>query len=156
MSRSSFDSPYRYQISSIVSAFCLRSFLSEQYMVKFWYVRLLCDVFVVMFDISVFGFLPKYASNGIILVVVFEINLMFSTMFAKRCATVAFDQLGSMSSNAILHFIVSMSRSTIPVPLWSRAVARISFYFSVFGEYSEFFWFKSLCLITTNGAWYSW
>ena len=66
MSRSISDSPSRFQISSIVSTFCLSSFLSKQYLVKFLYLRL-CDVFVVKFDFSVFGFLPKCASNGVIL-----------------------------------------------------------------------------------------
>ena len=79
--------------------------MSKQYLVEFLYLRLLCEAFVVMFDISVFGFPPKCASKGVILVVLFGINLMFSMMFAKRFARVAFDQLGSISKTANSLFI---------------------------------------------------
>ena len=54
---------------------------------------------------------------------------MLSMMFARRLASAAFDQLGSISRSANLLFTVCISRSTIPVPLWSPVGASISFMF---------------------------
>ena len=58
-----------------------------------------------MLEISVFHFRPQWASNGVIFVVEFGINLMFSIMFATRFARFTDDQSGSTSSTASRLFL---------------------------------------------------
>ena len=82
-----------------------------------------------MLEISVLGLRPKCASNGHILVVALGISLMFSFTFATLSLNVVCVHLGSMSKTASLRFIVCISLSTIPVPLWSPAGASISLMF---------------------------
>ena len=117
MSNSSSELPSLLQMSSIVRAFWDSVFLSKHVFVMFLYVRLCYDGLVVMLEISVLGFRPKCASNGVIFVVEFGINLIFSIMFATRFASVTVDQLGSISNTAKRLFIVCTNLSTIPVPL---------------------------------------
>ena len=71
ISSSSSELPFLLQISSIVRAFCDSIFLSKESLYKFLYVRLCFDGFVVMLEISVFSFRPKWASNGVIFAVKF-------------------------------------------------------------------------------------
>ena len=117
ISNSFSELPSLLQISSIVRAFCDSIFLSKRLLVKFLNVRLCFDGFVVMLEISVFGFCPEWASNGVIFVVEFGIKLIFSIMFATRFPRVTGDQLGSTSSTARRHFIVCINLYSMPVPL---------------------------------------
>ena len=129
MSSSSSEVASRLHSSSLVRASCLRSLLSKQRSLSFLYDRLSSDGWVTIFESSVFGFLPKCASNGVVLVVLLGISRIFSMMLASLELSVSLLQLGSMSKTAILRFMVWISLSTIPVPLWSPAGARISLYF---------------------------
>ena len=154
ISRSFLDSPSRFQISSFVRAFYLRSFLSKQYFVKFLYVRFLCDVFVVMFDTSVFSFLPKCGSNGEFFVVVLDIRRLFSIMFVGLLASVVFDQMGLMSITANLLFLLVLAVRPWRYLCDHQLVRVLTLYF-LFAKFVKFFCFKCLCLITSDRAWYS-
>ena len=125
MSSSSSELPSLLQISSIVGLFCDSSFLSKHLLFRFFYVRLCFDGFVVMLEISVFGFRPKWALNEVIFVVEFGISLMLSMIFPKSTV----HQLGSMSNTANRFFIVCINRLTMPVPPCSPTGARIHFRF---------------------------
>ena len=70
--------------------------------------------------------IPKCASNGMIFVVAFGMMLIFWITFANLLHKVAFERLQSLSSNDSLRLIVCIRGSTIPVALWSAAVANIS------------------------------
>ena len=91
------------------------------------YVKLFCDGFVVMFESYVFIFLPKCAVYGAILVVVLGMSFISSIISATLSASVTCDQLVSMFSTDRRLLIVWMSRSIIPVALWSPTGASISF-----------------------------
>ena len=87
------------------------------------------NVFVCMIgSISVFCLRPKWASNGVI-VVLFGINFIFSINFFTISAWSASDHNGSDSTTDSLLFIVLIMRSTMSVTLWSPAGASISLKF---------------------------
>ena len=106
-------------------------------------MTLCIDGFVVMLEVSVFGFRPKWASNGVIFVVEFGISLMLLMILATRFANVTGDQLGSTSSTANRLFIVCINFSIMPVPLWSPAGARNSFIFLFLKNNSNSFTLKA-------------
>ena len=80
-----------------------------------------------MLEKSVFGGLPKIATNGFILVVALGISLIDSIILATIVAKSEDDHKGSCSITEILLFNVWINLSTIPVALWSPAGASISF-----------------------------
>ena len=90
-----------------------------------------------IFESSMFGGLPKCASNGLILVVVLGISLIDPIILATIVARSAEDPRGSCSITAILRFNVWIRRSTIPVALWSPAGASISFMFLILQNISN-------------------
>ena len=129
MSKLFSESPSCLHSSSFFSTSSFRIFLSKQFERNLLYVKFLCDGLVIMFDISVFGFLPKCASNGVTLVVALGMSLMFSMMLASLSLSVVWVYLGSISRTASLRFIVCMSLSTILVPRWSPTGASIRLMF---------------------------
>ena len=129
ISNSSSELPSLLQISSIVRAFCDRIFLSKQLLFNFFYVRLCFDGFVLMLEISMLGFCPKWSSNGLIFVVEFGINLMFSILFAKRFASVTDDQLGSASSTANRLFLFVLIVLPCPSIYGHQLMLRLVFCF---------------------------
>ena len=46
-----------------------------------------------MFEIGMFGFLPKWASNGVVFALELGINLMFSILLTSLLLRVVFDQI---------------------------------------------------------------
>ena len=87
------------------------------------------DGLVNVFVSSVFGFLPKCASKVVIFVVLLGISCIFSIKFAILELRIFELHMGSMSSTANRRFIVCISLSTIPVPLWSSAGISFSLIF---------------------------
>ena len=96
-----------------------------------------------MLLVCVFGFLPKFASNGVIFVVVFGISFMFSIIADILFASVSFDQVLSTFVAASLLFIVCINLSTIPLPLWSPVGAKISLMLLSLQKISQFFALKA-------------
>ena len=80
-----------------------------------------------MFDCAVFGFLPKCASIGAILVILFGMSLILCIMFAMIVDLSSEDHSGSIVITPSFRFIVWINLPTIPVALWSLAGANISF-----------------------------
>ena len=74
-----------------------------------------------MLDISVFGFLPNWASNDINLVLIVGINLKLWFISAVFDVSDSFYQFESISSSLSPRFMVWINLSTILVPLWSPA-----------------------------------
>ena len=95
----------------------------------------------------VFGFLPKYASNGVILLVVLGIRFKFSMIANILFARFSFDHFSSMLIATSGLFSRLNSLSTIPVPLWSPVGASISFMLLYLQNFSKFFFFERLCVI---------
>ena len=89
----------------------------------------LIDGLVSILNNSVFGFLPKCASNGVTFVVLLGMRRTFSITLAILALRVSELHMGSISSTARRRFNVCISLSTIPVPLWSPAGANISLMF---------------------------
>ena len=86
------------------SAGCLRDASSETYLFNCLYDRFLFDGLVIILESSVFGRLPKWSSNRLILVVVFGMSLMDSIILATIVARSEVDHKGSCSMTAILLF----------------------------------------------------
>ena len=103
----------------------------------FLYDRLFCDGFVVMFESCVLAFLPKCAVYGVICVVVFGISLISCIISATLSASVTCDQLVSLFMADRRLLIVCISRSIIPVALWSPTGASINFMLLFFTEFFE-------------------
>ena len=139
ISNSSSEFPSRLHSSSLVRTSCRMSLLSKQRSLSFLYDNLLSDGLVTIFESSVLGLHPKCASNGVILVVLLGFRRIFPMMLASLVLNVSLLQMGSISRTANRRFIVWISRSTIPVPLWSPAGARISFIFSFLQKISNSF-----------------
>ena len=87
------------------------------------------DGLVNMLVNSVFGFLPKCATNGVTFVVLLGMRRIFSIILAILELRVSELHMGSMYNNAKRLFSVCISLSTIPVPLWSPAAASINLMF---------------------------
>ena len=81
-------------IISLGSAGCRRVSWSEANLFICLYESRLFDGLVIMFDSSVFGGLPKCASNGFIFVVAFGISLMDSIILATIVARSDVDIMG--------------------------------------------------------------
>ena len=77
----------------------------------------------------VFGCQPKWAFNGLVVVVAFGITLIDFFTFANIVTKSEDDQNGSPSMTAILRFIAQNNLSTIQVAQWSPTGARISLIF---------------------------
>ena len=83
--------------------------------------------FVTVFESAVFGFLPKWASNGAFLVIPFGMSLILCIMLATIVDMSSDDYSGSIVITPCFCFIVWISLSTIPVGLWSPVEAIFSF-----------------------------
>ena len=126
-----------------MSTSCFKIFLSKQFERNFLYVKFLCDRLVIMLEISVLGLRPKCASNGLVLVVALGISLMFSIIFATLWLNVVCVHLESMTKTARLRFIVCISLSIIPVPLWTPAGASVNYMFFFLQHISNFLALKA-------------
>ena len=99
MSSSSSELPSLLQISSIVGVFCDSSFLSKHLLFRFFYVRLCFDGFVVILEISVFGFRQSGLQTklfllwSLVLVWCFQwyfLNLLFTSWGLCRTLLIGF------------------------------------------------------------------
>ena len=129
VSNSPSEVPSLLHISSCVSTSWRRSCLFKHLILSFLYDRFLADGLVNIFDNSLFGFLPKCASNGATFVVLLGLRRMFSITFAILELKVSELHMGWMSNTAKRRFNVCISLSTIPVPLLSPAGASINLKF---------------------------
>ena len=128
---------------SLGSAGCRSVAWSEAYLFICLYDKFLFDLFVNMLESSVFGGLPKWSTNGFILVVALGISLIDFIILATIVARSENDQKGSCSITAILPFNVWINLSTIPVALWSPARASISLIFLFLQKSSNFLALKA-------------
>ena len=148
-------------INWILRVMCGSIFLSKHLLVRFLYVRLCIEGFVVMLEIFVFGFRPKWASNGVIFVVEFGINLILSMIFAARFAHFFGDQLGSTlfvlvflpllfpyGHQLVLGLILCFyfCRILQILPLWKLVLGRIWLSVVSFVVCNNFLGILSLCL----------
>ena len=108
---------------------------------------------VVILEIGVLHFLPKFASNGV-MSIVFCFEIFSCCIIAySECSNLKFLlSCDFMQDNCRL--IVWIKRSTRPIALWSFAGAKISvILFSV--QNFSFFFCKTSCLIYSNCSRYS-
>ena len=129
ISSSGSESSSKSHIASLGSAGCFSFFLTEIKNRILLNVSLVLFGLIIIFESSVFGGRPKYASNGLIFVTEFGMSLIDWIIFVTIWARWALDHSGSDCMIAIQRLIVWIRRSIISVALWSPAGASISLLF---------------------------